>query len=546
MTAKNQPFLVGRNSEVEQFAQLTKGSVNHSLLNIYGPGGIGKTIVGQKMQDFAAKNALPIAFIDGIRNDLTPSKMLDDIQNGLAVNQTLEDAFSYFERQYRNYVAIQEVMERGGGIQTMYSVIGNLVDPESLTHILGSLGISVEEHVKNVVSNRFTLERYLRGIEGELTSSLSDALSTAVASTGQPLSILIDTYEDMEGYDDWVCRHLVPALPDGVKLIILGRNALPTINFDWGELAGNLHAMELTELSEIDAKAYLQHYDLRNRAALNQVYQFTGGYPLLLVLVVHLARRAGGWENLEHMEHDGDKDHVATKLLERILREERVEEVQTFLEKGVVARWFTPETVSLILEIDSMDGRRIYDKLARHSFVQRHPDGLKFHDKIRELLLLRLERSNKSEFDLISERLTQYYAEKAGITEEKEVSAVERNNTSPVSRKKKKSFGELLRHYRHRASDPDSGKTLAQTRLAEFLEKACGLRYSGTTISNWETGKGRINIDNRIVLVGLAQVLHECGGITDKAEANALLYAAGHSHLSDDERRHIFGNNLLS
>lgn len=38
--------------------------------------------------------------------------------------------------------------------------------------------------------------------------------------------------------------------------------------------------------------------------------------------------------------------------------------------------------MSVILEISLVDARTIYDKLRRHSFVERHPYGLKFHDKI--------------------------------------------------------------------------------------------------------------------------------------------------------------------
>ena len=47
------------------------------------------------------------------------------------------------------------------------------------------------------------------------------------------------------------------------------------------------------------------------------------------------------------------------------------------------------------------------------------PYGSKFHDKIRELLLARL-KFNKPEYDRIVERLTNYYAKKAGIEMEEE------------------------------------------------------------------------------------------------------------------------------
>jgi hypothetical protein len=114
------------------------------------------------------------------------------------------------------------------------------------------------------------------------------------------------------------------------------------------------------------------------------------------------------------MEYEADRERVATKLLERILREERAKEVRVFLEKGVVARWFNPEVVSVIMGVSGEQGHAIYSQLERHSFVERHPYGLKFHDKIRELLLARL-KFNRPEYERVVRCLTDYYAERSGI-----------------------------------------------------------------------------------------------------------------------------------
>ena len=407
-------FIVGRTREVEQFSKLVKGATRHWMFNIYGPGGIGKTVVGQKMQDYAKSASVPIAFVDGIQPDLTPDRILFEIKDGLAKTESLVDSFQDFDRQFEEHLIIQEVLQRGGGMQSMFDAVGNVTDPTGFAQVLTGLGKTITEEVKRIISNRFALERYLRGTEKLLTGSLSASLSAATEKAGQSLAIIVDTYEELEGLDDWFCRTLTPAIPNGVKLIVLGRNSLAKINFDWAEHGQALYQMELPELEEGDAKAYLVHRGLRDDATLDKVYRFTGGYPLLLVLVWHLSREAGGWNQIGELEAGAERDRIATKLLERILREERVKEVEAFLEKGVVARWFTPEVISVILEIGPDEGRRIYDQLERHSFVERHPYGLKYHDKIRELLLERL-KFNLPEYDRIVKRLSDYYAEKAGL-----------------------------------------------------------------------------------------------------------------------------------
>lgn len=412
------PFVVGREQEVERFDALLEGRTEYSLLNIYGPGGIGKTIVGQKLTGHATARQTPVALVDGSRPDLTPDRILYLFMEGLVQTQAgkaMTQGFGPFEQEFRDYLVINQVLERGGGVQSIFDVVGSVKDPIGLGVIFGQLGSAVTEGIKTKLDNRFALERYLRGVERVLTSSFVEGLQAGLEAVRQPVALLLDTYEEMEGLDDWVCRTLAPALPDRVRLVILGRNQLHKVNFDWNDYENAVFAMPLPELAEAEAQAYLRHFGLTDVVALEQVYRYTGGYPLLLVLVRHLAREAGGWEKIGALEGSADRDHIATQLLNRILREEQVKDVRAFLEKGVVARWFDPETIQVLLEIDAADARRIYDRLQRHSFIERHPYGLKFHDKIRELLVDRLKFTSKSECNRLTQRLMNFYAQKAGI-----------------------------------------------------------------------------------------------------------------------------------
>jgi len=150
------------------------------------------------------------------------------------------------------------------------------------------------------------------------------------------------------------------------------------------------------------------------------------------VLVKILAQEVGGWKNIHILEGSRDRDFIATKLLEKILREERVQEVRAFLEKGAVAPWFDPEVVSKLLDVSEDEGRSIYDKLQRHSFVERHPYGARLHDKIRELLKGRLKFTNQAEHDRLEDKLMDHYAAKAGI-KPGNAGVVSSTNTSPTS-----------------------------------------------------------------------------------------------------------------
>lgn len=239
--------------------------------------------------------------------------------------------------------------------------------------------------------------------------------------TGRPIVLLVDAYEHMEGLDGWFCRTLVRKLPVGVKVVLLGRNALTQINFDWNAYGDAVLVEPLKELNLADTRLYLSRHGLSDAKAQEDLYRVTGGYPLLLVLVAHLAREAGGWDRIGALEVDADRDRIASGLLNRILQEERVGEVRAFLEKGVVAAWFNPELVSRILEVSAEEGRAIYEKLGDFSFVERHPMGLCFHEKIRELLLHRLRFGNEAAYEQLRQKVTEYLGEKSGVTGPRQV-----------------------------------------------------------------------------------------------------------------------------
>ena len=417
-----QPFLVGRKAEVVYFDTFLSGDTSPVLLNIFGPGGIGKSVVCRKLADHARNRGIPVATLDGINADLTADRALYALHRELTqgpAGKRLRPALRELDRLFREHLVIQQVLTESGGLHALFDAFGSLKDPLGLTALFARLGDKATTSVRDRLRNRFALDSYLRGADHALMSSFREGLSEALSEpeTGGRLAILIDTYEEMEDLDDWVFGTLVPALPSAARLVIFGRNPLPRVNFYWNDFGPTLALLALPELSEAESRSYLHYYGLSDPAAQDLVYRITGGYPLLLVLARQLAQEAGGWDGLAGLERASDRDRMASQLLERILREEKVAELRDILEKGVVARWLDPEIISVLLEVSLPEARILYDRLQRHSFMEHHPLGLRFHDKIRELLLARLEFTSLAEARRLQERLAAYHAEKAGLGE---------------------------------------------------------------------------------------------------------------------------------
>jgi hypothetical protein len=313
--------------------------------------------------------------------------------------------------QLEIYDAVGEIVQASGGVDVMFDAVGTVKDRAVLRACLDACEVALPEQIREMIRNRFGLERYLRTFGHRLTTMFSDSLD--VLLSGRPGALLLDAYEDVRTLDVWIRRSLVPALPAGMRMVILGRNVLTRQNIDWLDHADAIQTRALPELAEDEAKNYLRHYGLADPVALDRIYCFTGGYPLLLMLVRQLAEETGGWVTVGEMEHNGNRDLIASRLLERILREERVHAVREVLEKCAIAAWINPEIITALLGVTDAEARDLFEKVRVHSFMEPHPEGVRLHEKIRDLLIDRLKFTSQNEFDLLEGKLLAYHADKS-------------------------------------------------------------------------------------------------------------------------------------
>jgi len=404
-------YLVGRTSEISMFEDLLARNGGRSVLNIYGPSGIGKSVVCWKLTEHSRGRGLLVGAADVSMHN-SPVALLRELTHSMLARDpgVVSDPVHDFAEQLDEFDTVSEFVEQGGGIDKMFDAVGSPNDAQLLATLINEIGSTCPTTVRAMMRNRFALERYLRTAANRLGSSFTQALTAAQDEGGQTAVILLDTYEEVRTLDLWVRQTLIPGIPNGSRLVILGRNHLPKQNFDWADHADQIRTHLLPELAEDEAKAYLGHHGLSDPAALNEIYRFTGGYPLLLVLVRQLADGAGGWTAVGNLDQIGDRDMIASQL--RILREERVHEVREVLEKCAIASWINPEIISTLLDVTPVEARNIYEKVRLHSFMERHPEGVRLHDKIRDLLIDRLRFTSRGDFDRLEKKLLAYHSAK--------------------------------------------------------------------------------------------------------------------------------------
>ncbi|MRH92269.1 hypothetical protein GFY24_33370 [Nocardia sp. SYP-A9097] len=416
MDRRSANLIVGRDAEVDKFAAFRAERSGCQVINIFGPGGIGKSEVFRRLVSFGrgAGSVLGYADIANLR-DSEPGQphMAAEILGALAatIDRPELDAF---RSALRDYDLAEGAVRSAGDIGGLYAPTGRALDGVHLPDADEGASLAL----RKVLASRFAFSSYRDNARRTLADAFCDGLRAIDDAGCGTTTLLLDTYEDVGHWDDWVCNVVVPRLPVQVGLVILGRDQLDNANADWVEHGEVFRARPLPELAEDDALTYLRHYGLTDTTALQEVHRVTGGYPLLLFLARALAAVSGGWEAIGELRNDVDRDVIAGWLLDRILSKATIVPIRETLVTCSIAPWINPEIIHVLTGASTSDARVLFEAISSHSFVSRGRRGVVLHDKIRELLQARLRVSGEIRFNELEATLTAYFGRKGGSPNE--------------------------------------------------------------------------------------------------------------------------------
>lgn len=228
---------------------------------------------------------------------------------------------------------------------------------------------------------------------GPVASRVLEALgvtSLAELRDGPPRRVIaIDGCEVLAPLDRWIREALIPALPEGARLVLAGRSApSPPWRIDAG-LAALTRIRALRNLSATESAALLASRGL-SAAAATAAHALTFGHPLGLVLVGELARE----RSLEGSEASEASTvlpalgpDVVTVLVQRFLDGLPTASQRAALEMAAHARVVTE---GLLRDLGSDDPARDFAWLRDLSFVRATPEGLMLHDLLRDAVVAEL------------------------------------------------------------------------------------------------------------------------------------------------------------
>ena len=208
---------------------------------------------------------------------------------------------------------------------------------------------------------------------------MRDALAGAALDAPRAL-LLVDTYELLTMLDPWVRRTFVPGLPEGVRVVLAGREPpVAAWHRDYGEL---VQAVRVDNLAPEDAERVLAASGMRGEQA-RRVNGVVRGHPLALVLAGAALRDEPG------LPVEGTATGTMVQEVARTYLDALDAPTRRALEAASVARRTTLSLLGAMLpgEVPGDAFARLRDL----PFVELGREGLVVHDTVREATALRLK-----------------------------------------------------------------------------------------------------------------------------------------------------------
>ena len=179
-----------------------------------------------------------------------------------------------------------------------------------------------------------------------------------------------------------------------LSFVISGREPLDQ---HWTELAGLICHVSLEPFSLEETKLYLNNQEITNDNLVVQVYEDTGGLPVLVELLAATKPQSGM-----------PLPDISKDAIERFLQWTPDEDKRRIAILAAVPRQFNLDILSVVLGKDATD---LFNWLSSQSYVRTDSErGWFYHEKVRDLMIRYLKNTSPSELLLAHQKLAEFFA----------------------------------------------------------------------------------------------------------------------------------------
>jgi hypothetical protein len=218
--------------------------------------------------------------------------------------------------------------------------------------------------------------------------------------------ILLDRFDELGEFADYVQSDFLPRLNTGVRVVIAGRYP---VGLAWGRnelLHALVRPLQLEAFSAAETQEYLRRRGLTDPDLGRQVARAAGNNPLAVSLAADLVLRFGVREFASAPEWRV----VVRSLVERLLVEVRDPRLRELLEACAAVRQFDEATLAAVSGRD--DVTAAFGQLCQLSFISPAEHGLMLHDDVRRRLADDLAWRHPDRYEGLRARALAYYRER--------------------------------------------------------------------------------------------------------------------------------------
>jgi hypothetical protein len=292
----------------------------------------------------------------------------------------------------------QRIEDQGAGLvgrDQERSILHHVLDEDGpmvvFVHGIGGVGKSTlveafagEARARGAIVLLFdggAIEPTWRGFIEAISTAIGGDLSTVeevasrLASLSERVVLVLDRYEVLRPLDLWLQQSFVPALSDGIRVVIAGREG-PMIG--WSTAFGRLfRTLPLGNLPHDDAETLLRQEGVGGDD-LDRIHRLARGHPLSLRLAASalVAEPAG--------DHDARTITAIVEELTELYLAQLDPLTRRALDASSVVRRPTLSLIGAMLPDTAP--RDAFERLRALPFVELSSDGLVIHDTVREVV----------------------------------------------------------------------------------------------------------------------------------------------------------------
>src|SRR5579859_1266065 len=382
------PPFVGRETERAAYQQALREERGPWLLNIFGPGGNGKSGLLRQCRA-ETPGAFRVGLLD-FANDRLRVDTLRVLEEVGAALRPMVDVASFQQ--------FEQACERGRERLSQFSI--SLQQQITIGAEARAEGFTQSINIASAVNEM------RRHAQEQMSAAL---LRLAGAARGRRLVLLLDTCEwfnepGSQEVGDWLVSDLLQRLRErlegGLRVVAAGREPLRA-----PQLAGEIRPLPLGLLPFPALESYLGQIGMQDAALRRAVFDMTRGHPLCLTIVADLWREHPfGSAELPAFQGQFSDRAVMQWVQERVLDKRMQPPYDDLARYGVLLRSFDLPLLRAVFP-DWLDaGDLVFQRLIRYSFVIRLTDGrYAFHDLLRQVQAGYLRQQ-------LPERWQQYHA----------------------------------------------------------------------------------------------------------------------------------------